>query len=115
MSMKMSSRLGTADRSVSSFRQERVGQPKVQPKTAAPSQNRKPPVAPPVYRSQPVPRVLQSKITAQPQRINQSSGPVAPPVYRSQPVPRVLQGKIAAQPQRINQSSGPVAPPIYRP
>ena len=64
--------------------------------------NIKRPVAPPVYRPQPVPKVLQTK------KINQPPAPVpanhkgvtAPRAYRPQPVPRVLQTK-SARPQSL--------------
>ena len=71
----------------------------VQPKSAGARQV-KPPTAPPVYRPQPVPKVLQTKMkvaVANHQPVNQSGGarpvPAAPPVYRPQPVPKVLQAK----------------------
>ena len=58
---------------------------------------KKTPVAPPVYRPQPVPKVLQRKLATAPPRALpiQPKRPVAPPVYRPQPVPRVLQPKAA--------------------
>lgn len=65
----------------------------------------KTPVAPPVYRPQPTPKVLQLK-KAQPTTATTAAvrkQPVAPPVYRPQPTPKVLQRKTAAP------------PPAYRP
>jgi len=63
------------------------------------------PVAPPVYRPQPVPRVLQAK----------PSQMKAPSVYRPQPVPRVLQAKTAS-PLAVNKRTPPVSsfvrPPV---
>lgn len=56
------------------------------------------PVAPPVYRPQPIPRVLQRK-----------TAPVAPPVYRPEHK-KIVQPKAVA-PQR----KPPTAPPVYRP
>ena len=57
------------------------------------------PTAPPVYRPQPTPRVLQTKKAPNVVRTNNPQidqrRPVAPPVYRPQPVPRVLQPKMA--------------------
>jgi hypothetical protein len=51
----------------------------------------KQPKAPPVYRPQPVPKVLQAKKSAAQQPGKQSkSAPVAPPVYRPNPIPSVL-------------------------
>jgi len=69
--------------------------PPVQPKVATVLQKRKPPVAPPVYRPQPQPKVLQRKVaTARQSPPTQSKpAPVAPPVYRPQPTPAVLQKK----------------------
>src|SRR5215204_786013 len=55
------------------------------------------PVAPPVYRPQPVPRVLQNKMVAGQQAnhsknvLQQRKLPVPPPAYRPQPPPKVLQ------------------------
>jgi hypothetical protein len=64
---------------------------------------KKPPPAPPVYRPQPVPKVLQRKtvpgqtVAAQhsnnQQKILQRKAPVAPPAYRPQPAPKVLQAR----------------------
>jgi hypothetical protein len=56
------------------------------------------PIAPPVYRPQPAPKVLQSK--------RAPGQPVAPPVYR----PEVKKMAGSAQ-----MKTGPVAPPVYRP
>jgi len=55
-----------------------------QPKMANGAVNRKPPVAPPVYRPQPVPKVLQKKSVAAhgPHAVRTPRTPVAPPVYR---------------------------------
>src|SRR5687768_12290623 len=76
-------------------------------KTPPAGQNFKPPVAPPVYRPQPTPKVLQLKNATKPQPTNAATSarkqPVPPPVYRPQPTPRVLQQK------------KPAAPPVYRP
>ena len=79
------------------------------PPIAAPGTKR--PVAPPVYRPQPVPKVLQTK-SAGPQSRNPVPAPsrpvvVAPPVYR----PEV---KKVVQPKAIVQSRKPAAtPPVY--
>lgn len=83
--------------------------------------NRRQPIAPPVYRPQPVPKVLQTKrppgqniqtarAPFQPvappiyrpgakKTAQMKTGPVAPPVYRPQPVPKVLQTKKTIQAQ----------------
>ncbi len=58
------------------------------------SNTNKPPAAPPVYRPQPTPKVLQTK----------AAGTKAPPVYRPQPTPRVLQRKTANAPQPTVQA-----------
>src|ERR1041385_8182040 len=65
----------------------------VQPKTTAAPITR-PPAAPPAYRPQPIPKVLQTKQPAT-DRIALQSGlsPTAPPAYRPQPTPKVLQTK----------------------
>jgi len=79
---------------------------------------RKTPVAPPVYRPQPLPRVLQTKTPSAPPpyrppakpggpakiagAAQMKPHPVAPPVYRPQPIPKVLQTK-----QLIKQQAGP--------
>ncbi len=89
----------------------------VQPKLAATTQP-KPPVAPPVYRPQLVPGVLQRKAAGQQPPPAAQSRPPAPPVYRPQPVPKVLQGKMAPHGQtpgvgpKGNQKHPP-APPAY--
>jgi hypothetical protein len=68
--------------------------------------------APPVYRPQPTPKVLQKKSLAIPPKPNAGTiaAPNAPPVYRPQPVPTVLQRKqIASNQSRVAQmSSGPI-------
>lgn len=71
----------------------------------------KKPIAPPAYRPQPVPRVLQTK-TMQVK---------APPVYRPQPAPRVLQAKTQTKTQTDTQAktalpfSRQMTPPFARP
>lgn len=54
----------------------------VQPKAAAGAVNRKPPVAPPVYRPQPVPKVLQTKRSPL-QNLPASKAIAGPPQHRS--------------------------------
>ena len=85
----------------------------LQPKAATP-QAKKGPSAPPVYRPQPVPKVLQKK-SATPPRPPAAGAraptPAPPPVYRPQPVPKVLQRKAAA----VRPPAGPVAPAAYSP
>jgi hypothetical protein len=85
----------------------------VQPRMTNASQSVKRPVAPPVYRPQPTPQVLQRKVPAglQPKVVAPQPGraaPAAPPVYRPQPVPKVLQLKKIGQPQ------SPAAPPLVK-
>jgi hypothetical protein len=73
---------------------------------------RETPLAPPVYRPEPLPRVLQTKIPL----AQRSSGgqvprlPVAPPVYRPEQR-KVAQPKMASAPAR----QPPQAPSVYRP
>lgn len=90
-----------------------------QPLTALPP-SRKQPVAPPAYRPQPTPKVLQKKMVggARPATGQAPRQPVAPPVYRPQPLPKVLQRKSSDKPQSsgaIHSGRSPVAPPVYRP
>ena len=79
--------------------------------------DKKPPraSAPPAFRPQPVPKVLQAK----------RQTPVAPPAYRPQATPKVLQRKSTPQaiqghvrvtpPAAQLKHATPVAPPAYRP
>lgn len=76
------------------------------------------PVAPPVYRPQPVPKVLQAKMNVAYQPSASSPrAPVAPAVYRPLPTPKALQTKmaVAPQPRKDNSPRRPVAPPVYNP
>jgi hypothetical protein len=102
------------------------------------------PAAPPAYRPQPTPKVLQRKAaTARPQANGVAKKtPAAPAVYRPQPAPKVLQTKRAvpqqqtaahlrprptAPPAPVSQgvqaktagpprsNNHPAAPPVYRP
>jgi hypothetical protein len=81
---------------------------------------RKPPVAPPVYRPQQLPKVLQRKTATgqNPQAGQAPRQPVAPPVYRPE-VKKIVQPK-AINAQRNTASSAhahtlPKAPTLYRP
>jgi hypothetical protein len=93
----------------------------LQPKVSAPAQLKKGAVAPPVYRPQPVPKVLQRKATVQTQRPAPTNPanrpPAAPAVYRPQPTPKVLQRKAALQtpPGDATKRVPAAAPPVYRP
>ena len=71
--------------------------------------NRKPPVAPPVYRPQPLPKVLQTKNSSAP---NAPQRLVGPPAYRPQVKPTTVQAKMAG-PADLKKHT--VAPPIYKP
>lgn len=85
----------------------------MQPKMAAAPQ--KMPVAPPVYRPQPTPRVLQRKTAVQPPVVQ--AKPAAPPAYRPQPTPKVLQTKGAGSRPSLHVGKltrQPVVPPTYR-
>lgn len=85
----------------------------IQPKIATFPQKPKQPVAPPVYRPQPVPRVLQTKkANSQPQAGNLPCRPLAPPVYRPEAKPNAVQQKTASPSQLKTHSA---APPAYRP
>jgi hypothetical protein len=69
----------------------------VQPKMATTPQMQRQPVAPPVYRPQPTPRVLQQKALTLPGASQNRRAPAVPPVYRPQPTPKVLQAKRSAE------------------
>ncbi|MDT4898056.1 MAG: hypothetical protein QOH25_3133 [Acidobacteriota bacterium] len=83
-------------------------------------QMRKQPGAPPVYRPQPTPQVLQRKAVGRQSAVGQiKPAPAAPPVYRPQPTPKVLQRKVTQGQSgtaygKINEKH-PVTPPVYRP
>ena len=89
-------------------------------KTAVSAPNVKRPVAPPVYRPQATPKVLQRK-SSSPQNLHQAPPrPIASPVNRPQPAPKVLQTKSSVTPPPRNVQAPPkpvarVAPPVYRP
>lgn len=86
-----------------------------QPKTHVTAPDVKRPVAPPVYRPQPVPRVLQTK-TVQKLRVEELSQPrrqpVAPPVYRPLPQPKVLQQKKRIVPESMLTVRSPLKNPF---
>lgn len=65
-------------------------------KAPVPLQNVRRPVAPPVYRPQPIPKVLQTKsaLPLSPQKLQLPRQPVAPPVFRPPPAPKILQPKL---------------------
>src|SRR5262249_21249897 len=73
--------------------------------------NLKQPVAPPVYRPQPVPRVLQTKRLP-----GQNMQPGRPPVQPVVPAVFRPEVKKIVQPQAISaQRQSPIAPAVYRP
>ena len=73
----------------------------MRPKPGATLQTKRPPVAPPVYRPQPVPKVLQRKVDTK-QRAwavgQHHCSPVTKPPLRSQPAAVNLQAKMSAAP-----------------
>lgn len=79
----------------------------------------KQPVAPPVYRPQPVPRVLQRKavLKQQPLACQSKPAPATPHVHLPQPTHKVLQTKVAAnRPSGSSETRNrPFAPPAQRP
>jgi hypothetical protein len=77
------------------------------------AQGVKRPIAPPVYRPQPPPKVMQGKMRY---GAANRKPPVAPSVYRPQQAPKVLQTKRSAgqSPQAGQAPRQPVAPPVYR-
>jgi hypothetical protein len=80
-------------------------------KTAVTAQSIKRPIAPPVYRPQPTPKVLQRKQSpSAPQSVQAQRHPIAPAVYRPE------QKKIAQlKPASTGMRVAPKAPPVYRP
>ena len=76
-------------------------------------------LAPPVYRPQPVPKVLQRKVatvnrpqTGSANALVPNSAPKAPPAYKPQPVPKVLQRKtVAGHPPAGAPARPPATPP----
>lgn len=84
----------------------------IQAKGTGPQQPRRIPPAPTPYRPQPVSKVLQTKLSASHQPLNQQTRtPVAPPVYRPQ-LNKFAQPKMAATAQ---SHKTPTAPPVYQP
>lgn len=84
----------------------------VQPKVLAAARGPQPPTPPPVYRPQPLPRVLQPKTAAgvpAPLAPQAKRPPAAPPVYRPEPK-KIVQPKMASP-----RTPHPSAPPVYRP
>ena len=88
-------------------------------KTRVSSQGVKRPVAPPVFRPQPMPKVAQPKLTTE--TVNRKP-PIAPSVYRPQStplLPKIAQARMAVTPPKPGVSASsmkhPVAPPVYRP
>jgi hypothetical protein len=92
----------------------------VQPKSATPTKAAGMPAAPPVYRPQPTPKVLQRKaaLVQTPSGVLAKRAPVAPPVYRPKQAPAPVQAKMAQQGQPSSAGGTPrrpVAPPVYHP
>jgi hypothetical protein len=96
---------------------DKPGSPTARPKTAAASQTRRQPAPPPVYRPQPVPRVLQTKALASQQLVNQPQpAPATPSARRHQAAPKVVQttnaGAVSVQPKTAHR---PAAQSPHRP
>jgi hypothetical protein len=84
----------------------------------SPALNRRPPVAPPVYRPQPPTKVLQTKaanVAPPAYRPQPKSAPQAPPVYRPQPVPGSLQKKEFTASAPAGGRAAPSALPLRKP
>lgn len=99
-------------------RQPKVGQPRsVQPKMTTARPAKQPPVAPPAFRPQSVPRVLQTKSPSTLAASPAKPAPVAPAAYRPLPGQKTLQPGMAGRQQSHAAASQrqPVAPPVYRP
>jgi hypothetical protein len=90
-----------------------------QPLIATVQQKPKQPIAPPVYRPQLIPQVLQRKavIKQPPLAAGQTKpAPAAPPVYRPQPTPKVLQRTIAqGQSKTTLNRTQPMGLPAHQP
>ena len=85
----------------------------VQPKMATVTQTRRPPVAPPPYRPQSAPRVLQAKSHV-PQPANPPQGAqMTPAVRRPQPKPQTPRPETSVRSDKSPRQ--PVVPPVYRP
>ncbi len=83
-----------------------------------PALQKRQPVAPPVFRPQPVPKVLQKKAAPgrQPTKPQSRVTPAAPPVYRPQVARPAVQAKMAPVQMRLSKTkSAPAAPQVYRP
>lgn len=89
----------------------------MQIKAAAAPQSRQTPKAPPVYRPQPVPKVLQTKARFPHQPLQANCTPQANAAYRPNQPPGVLQPRMAGAPNShaANAPRQPVAPPVYCP
>jgi hypothetical protein len=90
------------------FPQSANKSPALQPKTTIAPQRR--PAAPPVYRPQPVPRVLQTKPTNVGPRAVQpkiAQPPAAPLLYRLQSTPHTLQAKPLANQHQATSNHSP--------
>src|SRR5881275_2229957 len=80
--------------------------PPMDSRRSTPARKVKTPAAPPAYRPQPVPKVLQRKAAPTPQKH----------VVKTKPAPRVLQAKAATGLRQSEAKSvGKTAPPVYRP
>ena len=93
---------------------------KVAQRERATPPNLKWPIAPPVYKPQWQPKVVQAKTVASAKAaasVQSIKRPIAPPVYRLQQVPKVLQTKSATAQSlpSVQAPRRPVAPPVYRP
>jgi hypothetical protein len=73
----------------------------IQPKIATFPQKPKQPVAPPAYRPQPTPQVLQRKSAMQQPAHAAQVKPATPSVYRPQPLQKCLQAKITSGEQQF--------------
>jgi hypothetical protein len=91
----------------------------VQPKMAAAQPSRQPPAAPPVYKPQPAPKVLQSKVHTHVRAVNQSvsAAPVPRPVNHPQPALKNRPPERMVDPRQIAVKSyrQAVAPPARQP
>ena len=96
---------------------DKVGSPTAQPRNAASSQARRRPAPPPVYRPQPVPRVLQTKTHASQQPVRQPrQAPATPSARGREAAPGVVWTRnISAASVEPKVTGRPAAPPPCRP
>lgn len=101
----------------------------LQPKSPAPTQTKRAPLAPPVFRPQPLPKVLQQKLhSTRPGIVHPEMNkrhPAPPPLHHPQPIQKILQPKmnnsqahaarIVVQPKRALATPPVLRRPVIQP